>query len=394
VKRFWLRLIPEQPLRLDDDHLIPAAALCGAIAAVALSGCVYGHEHDMGPCGTDCRYWSLFGEGVKLKIGTAYAGAGDETRPFLATARTCAKVSGFKAAGGHGIFDIAIRQWLFEHTAADQQRLAGVYAPYLSRCLVCGAELIPCEGTYTRQGEREFAQVGEVSNETTVTFTTMNTLRKQVTANHHMTGRAMNRGVYYAAPIEIPDPLEGLFRQIIGGGLVIGGGRSRGMGQVRTELVPMTAPAVIPMTDRIARFNRAVRAEQRYYSAMAATTTSALSGEDGDWYFTLDLREPVVTDYCQPSIIPSLPLLSTVTAQRHWLKASKIGGWNAAAGLPRAGGLGAAGVIVYRVSADTNRATVEELLAFIEAEGIGIDRERGFGDVTVCDPFHLFMEPL
>jgi hypothetical protein len=65
-----------------------------------------------------------------------------------------------------------------------------------------------------------------------------------------------------------------------------------------------------------------------------------------------------------------------------------------AAGLPRRIMIGGTGVILYRVPADANRRMVEEMLAFIEDEGIGMGRDRGCGAVRICDPFHLFMEPL
>ncbi len=56
--------------------------------------------------------------------------------------------------------------------------------------------------------------------------------------------------------------------------------------------------------------------------------------------------------------------------------------------------IGSAGVILYRVPAEANRRLVEEMLAFLEDEGIGVGRERGCGAVKICDPFHLFMESL
>src|SRR5215467_12274889 len=113
MKHYWLRLFPEQPLHLDDEYVISAGAVRGALAAILLSTCVAGHQHDTGPCSSGCRYWSLFGEGVQPRIGPAFAGSGDETQPFLQTSRTCQAYPGFKATGGHGVFDIALRTWVF-----------------------------------------------------------------------------------------------------------------------------------------------------------------------------------------------------------------------------------------------------------------------------------------
>src|SRR5260221_7795438 len=155
MKRYLLRLIPEHPLRLADETTIPAAALRGALADVLLATCVPGHEHDTGPCGAHCRYWTLFGEGISLRFGPAYLGTGDDTTPLLLTARTCSRAPGFKTADGHGVFDIAIRQSIFEQAVVNPQQLL---APFSLRCPVCNAPLISYTGLVTRQSEREYAK--------------------------------------------------------------------------------------------------------------------------------------------------------------------------------------------------------------------------------------------
>ena len=388
MKRYLLRLIPEQPLRLDDATMIPAQAVRGAIADVLLAGCVPGHEHDTGPCGAECRYWSVFGEGVRLKVGPAYAGSGDDTAPTLATVRTCSRVPGFKTAGAHGVFDIAVRQWVFEQASVTPDRLL---APFSLRCPVCDAPLMPYRSVITRQGEREFAAVGDVSTSLTSTHASISRTRGQVIERHEITGVMINRGIYYTAQLTMPDHLEVSVRQALGGGLWIGGKRSQGFGAVRTELVPTVANA-LPLGERIARFNRAIRAEQRFYAAMDSTHQSI---DEGESYFSLDLSAAALPAYAEsPSIVPVLTMLSSVAPVRHWIDGHVGGGWHAGAGLPRRTQIGATGVVLYRVSPDAKRTAVDEMLAFLEAEGIGTGRERGYGAVTVCDPFHLFMDPI
>jgi len=388
VKRYWLRLMPEQPLCLDNEYTIPASAVRGAIANVLLGTCVPGHEHDMGPCSAECRYWSLFGEGHKLYIGPAYAATGDETLPFLATARTCSRFPGFKTGGGHGVFDIAIRQWLFEQAFVEPSRLL---APFSLRCPVCDTPLIPCEGLFTRQGEREFVTVSDVATPFSATYTSMGRTRKQIVDRFTVDAKVIGRGTYYVARVEIPDPLDALLHQVVEGGLWIGGRKARGMGAVRAELVSY-APNLPPLPDRIAAFNRALRTEQRFYTSMG---TARLSGDDGEWYFTLDLHDAAYPAYeSSPSIAPTLAVLPAVVAVRQWLTAQTSGGWHMAAGLPRRTMIGSAGAIFYRVPAEANRRMVEEMLTFLEDAGIGVGRERGCGAARICDPFHLFMEPL
>jgi CRISPR-associated protein Csx10 len=389
-----MRLIPEQPLVIENDHVINAQAVRGAIANVLLGTCKPGHEHDLGPCGAECRYWTLFGESVKLMIGAAYASNVDEVQPFLQTARTCAQVPGFKTAGGHGVFDIAIRQWMFEAASVDPLRMM---APFQARCPVCANDLMICSGFYTKLGEHEYALVGEVSTLVETNATSMNRVRKQVIKRHRSEARSIIRGIYFVARVDVPDAVDSLFKQAVAGGLMIGGQRSRGRGAVGVELIPYTG-ARIGLGERIGRFNRLLRAEQRYYAAMdtgQAGQTGQVVGDDGAWYFTLDLHNAVYPAYAEaPSIIPKLTAIPGVLAVRRWVRPEIMTGWHNAVGLARRTQIGAVGVVLFQVSAETNRLLVEELLAFLEDEGIGSGRERGFGTVTVCDPFHLNVEPL
>lgn len=386
MKRYLLRLIPEQALCLEDTTVIPAQAVRGAIADVLLATCIPGHEHDTGPCGAQCRYWSVFGEGSRLKVGAAYAGSGDDTAPTLATARTCSRVPGFKNIGAHGVFDVAIRQWVFEQAAPDR-----VLAPFTLRCPVCDAPLIPYRHIVTRQAEREYAAVGDVSTPVTTTHGTVSRTRKQVIERHEITASAINRGIFYAAQLIMPEQLEAPLRQALGDGLWIGGKRSQGFGAMRTELVPSPAN-MLSLSERIARFNRAIRAEQRFYAAMDPSHPSV---DEGDWCFTLDLGGPALPAYAElPSIVPILAVLPSVLPARHWIDGQGMGGWHAGAGLPRRTQIGTTGVVLYRVSPEAKRTAVDEMLTFLETEGIGTGRERGYGAVTICDPFHLFMDPI
>ncbi len=392
MKRYLLRLMPEQPLRLADETTIPAAALRGALADVLLATCVPGHEHDTGPCGAHCRYWTLFGEGISLRFGPAYLGTGDDTTPLLLTARTCSRAPGFKTADGHGVFDIAIRQSIFEQAVVNPQQLL---APFSLRCPVCSSTLISYTGLVTRQSEREYAKVEAVSATITEAQASFGRVRRQVVAPHNPSATLIARSHYYVARLELPEGLEPTFKQAISAGLWLGAGRMRGFGAVRAELVHDTL-SWPTLTERLKGFNRAMRAERRYYAAMNPVGLPATGSlDDGEWYFTLDLSSPAIANYVKhPSMIPALAQLPGIVPIRSWLSSGVEGGWHAAAGLPRPTRLGVTGVVLYRVPAENNRAAVDEVLTFLDTEGIGVGRERGNGAVTVCDPFHLLMEPL
>ncbi|HVO41203.1 MAG TPA: hypothetical protein VMT34_01210, partial [Aggregatilineales bacterium] len=232
MNRYHLRLFPDQPLALEDIRTIPAAVLRGAIASVAASGCVPGHSHDTGPCQADCRYWSLFGAEAPWRVGAAYAGTDDESGPFPATARTCAVFPGFTSHGGHGVFDVAIRAWLFEGSTPDR-----LFAPpYSGRCPVCRALLRPPDGLLIRHAEDDFTSTGEIAATIRTTHTTLSRARRRIIGTHTAEGKLVGRGIYFSARLEVAEALDGLLRNTIRAGLWIGARRSRGMGAVRVEL--------------------------------------------------------------------------------------------------------------------------------------------------------------
>ena len=66
----------------------------------------------------------------------------------------------------------------------------------------------------------------------------------------------------------------------------------------------------------------------------------------------------------------------------------KYVGWNQLAGFPRTTeyGLEAGSVLVF--VAESLDAPLVEALEHVENNGVGLNREAGFGRVTVCHPIH------
>jgi CRISPR-associated protein Csx10 len=69
------------------------------------------------------------------------------------------------------------------------------------------------------------------------------------------------------------------------------------------------------------------------------------------------------------------------------------GGWNSAWGLPKdtEPAVRAGGVYLYQVPNDTDLSGRLEALRALEKSGVGERRQEGFGQVRVCDPFHVKM---
>jgi hypothetical protein len=383
MKYFTLRLTPTQPLHIDDPAGVPGRAVRGMLAAAALRTCAPGADHEKGACGASCLYWPLFNPKSGLRIGQGCATTEDDIYPYLATAATCAAFPGFRAAERHGVQDVLIRTWIYEENPHT-------YAPYTPRCPTCAAPLIGLTGQYSRVGDRQFAAIETQADPVETAHRPINRRRGQGLDTFTQTGWTLPPNTYYAARIACPDALETPLRTLLFRDLFIGGGRTRGMGAVRAELIARNDPAAT-LRARIAEFNKAVRAERRFYAAMSGVELE----DDGTWFFTLDFPDGAILDPIHlNNPLAGLRAMRGVRISREWRTASTHGGRNVAAGVRARTVQTVRGTIVCSVPPEENRTQVEGALGYLEANGIGLERERGYGAVIVCDPLHLEVEPL
>lgn len=383
MKYFTLRLFPLQPIQLDDPTLAPGRAVRGMLAAAALRTCRPDADHEKGVCSPSCLYWPLFNPNSDLRIGQGYATQNDEIQPFQATALTCAAYPGFRSSERHGVQDALIRMWSYEanpHT----------FAPYEMKCTVCGAPLVTPQGHYAQIGARQYATVEVQAERITTTHHAINRRRGMALPEFTQSGWTLPANMYYAARIACPDPLETPFRTLLFRDLFLGGKRTRGMGAVRAELIARPDPAAT-LRARIAEFNKAVRAERRYYAAMSGVELE----DNGTWFFTLDYPEGAVLDPLNlNNPLAGVKALRGVRIAREWRTPTLHGGRSMAAGTRARSVQAIRGALVGSVPPEENRAQIEGALTYLEANGIGLERERGFGNVIVCDPLHLELDPL
>lgn len=396
VQTYWLRLYPQQPLKLDDPTVIPARALRGAFIAILKRDCVPGAHHDAGPCNPACTFWPIFGTntpGGSIRLGNAYATRQDAIGPFPGSARTCRVVPGFRDQGGHGVTDVAIRGWIFERAVtADPKQLL---IPFETRCVSCGAELIPCAGRLVRSGEHEWYTADVTTTSVRTTHRPSRTANSKSFVQSGIILNMRSGSGYYVACIDLHESVEVLVRETLSGGLVIGGSRTRGMGAMRTELIPRPDPTLTTHM-RIVAFNQALRAEQRFYAIMASNAlgTAGQPYDDGAWYFTLDVTDMQMSIGWQPNPLAEVNALRGVQTMRRWVNVSMQDGRNTATGKRSGTQQLLSGTFLCRAAPDGDRAALEQTLAYLETHGIGFGSERGYGNVTVCDPFHLESDPL
>ncbi len=315
-------------------------------------------------------------------FGDAYATAsGEDVAPFPVTARTCSAAPGFLANGRHGVTDIAIRQAVFEQAKNHPELLL----PFELRCPRCGAPWIACEGLLLRRGVRDYAILDDLTQPSTTEHRPISRARRRAEELFRQDGVQVPRSAYYAARLDVPEALDGTLRTLLADGLIVGGRRTRGMGAVRAELVPRPDPA-LTLRERIGTFNRALRAEQRFYTVM---TGDPLDSDEGHWHFTLDFK--IQAAYTkQPAPLADIRGLRDVTIMHQWLKPTVSGGRNLVTGMPISSGLMLIGTALCRVPPDADRTALEQALGYLETHGVGQDRVGS--SVSVCDPFHLEIE--
>ena len=175
----------------------------------------------------------------------------------------------------------------------------------------------------------------------------------------------------------------------------LGGGGSRGLGNVCIAVDKQQSPD--PLSKRIDDFNEALKKVWEAYSDLPNTEIGAFEGI----YFTLNLQSDAILtaeDGWQPSMTLNAPMLKDMTGcktdltlVRSFASYNYAGGWNAAWGLPKGTDLVTQMGSVFVFHTPDIDAWFPELQT-LENIGIGNRREEGFGQVLICDPFHLQMQ--
>jgi CRISPR-associated protein Csx10 len=174
----------------------------------------------------------------------------------------------------------------------------------------------------------------------------------------------------------------------------LGGGGSRGLGAVRITTAP--APAPDPLDARLDRFRGAVARRREQYARLAPLSAASLDGA----YFSIDLRADALLrrQGWEPTTLLDAELLRaatgvddpSLTLVRAYAEPDWRGGWQAAWGLPRPTELVARRGSCY-LFRTANAAAWTAALEALEATGVGARTTEGYGEVRVCDPFHLVL---
>jgi CRISPR-associated protein Csx10 len=372
----------ESTLYNQTRDYIPGAALRGALAETMLSA------------KAGDNFEALFGESATEPIfDNLYPSrSGSQTCPLPLSARTCKYYPGFQSQEGehHGVGDILIRQAVFEAMLDDRVNLPCLYTPL---CPECRSDVKPLGGYYE-------VVAGQYGRATTPVR------RISRTAIDRWRQTAAERLLYTLETVEpgTPGQLPLLFRGAVlcgedQGAVLerwlpqvkgIGGGRSRGLGNVEVQVLSDRNGSLPGLRERLEEFDAAVRTEWRFYQRVAGVEPLAADVR----FFSLGLLAPAFLTH--HSLLATRPALADlglpVESMQLWRAISQqsvIGGWHMGGRLPRRTALATTmgSVFMYRTEG-LSFDDLETGLQKLENEGLGEERARGFGQVLISSPIH------
>lgn len=387
------------------NEAIPGAVLRGAISEALLAQCSHPeHQKDHASCPSreTCSFWLIFGTGEPL-WGFAYPAINGPAWPFPLTARTCKFYPGYEAGDGetyHGVYDTLVRQFVYDLLTDERFPLRETFLPegtglvavetLSANCPQCGAPLEPAQGIYQLDAEHQPGYAGRLSVRRT-THVSINRRRGVAEDALLFTQESIEPrtgAVAFHASVTLPEASwEALYPYLHEREYWIGQGRSRGNGHVKISTGENRSMA---LKERLSTFNNAIKATLR-----GVLSGTGIQISSSGTLFSLTLHSPLILERNgQPVTLltPAMAGLTDSVLLRAWARPKATGGWDAAASLPRRTRLAAqaGSVFLYWTPRPADDDGLLRQLRRIDLLGLGEERPRGYGQVAVCDPFHLF----
>ena len=319
------------------------------------------------------------------------------TNVLPATAISCKDKPGFRADEKHGVFDTLIERVVSEK--ADRM--------YQPNCPECSGRVESYSGFYegttgsykerhlntrllTRVAinrQRKVAEEGLLYHLTAVDPVIVKTKKQNSQEKTESTPVVLHGSA------RVPSDLVEKVGETLGQKVMrLGGGSSRGLGRV--NIAVKNRPTAEPIKERVCNFNDALSKVWQTYTCLPNTDIDQFEGS----YFTVNLQSEAIftaEDGWQRTMVLTAQMLqdmadcsAEVKFVRSFASYGYAGGWNAAWGLPKETELvtNLGSVFVFHTpDIDAWLPALQNL----ENTGIGNRREEGYGQITICDPFHL-----
>jgi CRISPR-associated protein Csx10 len=386
---------------------IPGSVIRGAIAAKILEQSNNSSE-DLSQQENGGDFQALFLDDNSAIFHNAYPSTLEGTQGtriaseiivLPATAVSSKTNPGFTSKNKNGVFDT-----LIDRFCADACGF-----PYDPDCPNDGGRVEPFSGFYSYHSGGKQKYYSHTTNKRLLTRVGIN--RRRATAEEEVlysievlneSQATKNKPIVYSSSILVEDvSLTENLQQFIDRnreGFRFGGSISRGLGKVEiTAKLPIDEQSDVET--RIKNFNSKFKERWKQWQEIFSPERDILS--ENRTYFTLDLQsDAILTEQWRRTTVISKQMLkefttienSSLNLEVAYSSYDYLSGWNAAWGLMKDIELITNKGAVYLFSIDTNQldSWVKALIA-LEMSGVGDRTSEGFGQIRVCNEFHLVL---
>ncbi|HAG85346.1 MAG TPA: CRISPR-associated RAMP protein Csx10 [Cyanobacteria bacterium UBA12227] len=375
----------------EAGDYIPGSVMRGAMASKMIQQSNL-QNPDLTANGGD--FQTLFLSENPAIFRNAYPASSDseaEVKVLPATALSSKTNPGFKPKG-YGVFDS-----LIDRFCADSYG-----HPYDPNCPKDGGRVEPYTGFYSQKKDKKYKS--HSVSKRLLTRVGINrsraTAEEQILYSIEVLNETQEKKpvVYRSSIIVEDDNLADLLTGFINNNTKnfrLGGSASRGLGRVEI-ITKELVDAKIDVSDRIAKFTDALRKRWEKWQILG----NPLEELPGDrTYFTLDLQsDAILTENWRRTTVISEAMLqqfaavedSSLKLEAAYSSYDYKSGWNAAWGLMKDVELitNKGGVYLFSTTEDKNKVWIEALEK-LERKGVGDRTCEGFGQIQVCNDFHL-----
>ena len=371
---------------LESIDYIPGTVLRGALAASFLKSEKGGDEN---------LFKNIFLSG-KVHFGNSYYGT-ENVSNLPATARSCKSFSGFKDPNAeinnpkHGVLDILIRSYVFQKNLRNNIENS-TESNIIDECLECGSSMIPFLGVYAKVGMDEryfrFENQKNIITRTSINENTQTAIPGALFSTEVI--QPDNEYNYHGKIIVYDTSLEQQLIDLISNStFTIGGERTYGYGQVevieaRINTYPNSIEAkLVTFNDKLKEYLPDVGSQH-----FVVTLNSDTILVDRFLRFSSMLNEIILKDYFHTEL--NFKLVKSFCTTKI------VQGWSNIHKLPKENDLAIlkGGVFLFKTEIETDPQILIEYLQEIESQGIGERKTEGFGEVIICNPFHLEVDPI
>jgi len=352
-----------------------------------------------------------------IRFPNCYLSDGGLAYPLPLTARSCKRKSGFIGRGKrntdhHGVADTLLMQLVYDRVAGADGAWQ-IPLPFQYKCPTCGHRTEPFAGIIELRGPGDYSRP-EVSFHRQ-TRVAINRARLTAEEGQLYTVQAIDEGSLFVGSIEIDDARVKLARKWLTKITRIGGRTSRGFGCVAVEV--KGARQSNDLRYRLDAFNRKYREfegdlraiaheppdlETRTLFTINLLSDALLRTRDGlptlrfDGTMLRDVLDGLLTDEEQSQYTLNSFNFKLIA---EYTQPQMVSGWQTAWQLPKEVLLASRRGGLYVFAAETGddgdkQELLITLLERLEGAGIGELREDGYGQIIVCHPFHLEVNPV